>query len=154
MASVRQTLIQDLFLARLAAIQIADGYVTDAGSHVFFGVTPGFGPDDPPAAIVVVVGDDARVQNPRKVVWAQVPIEVQCLVTIDTSRIAEPGIVIEEMLTDVERAIEQVDEAMAGSDKRSLEVGPVRTLGREPGSTSVGVGITYLLKYARPWGTP
>lgn len=154
MPSVRQALIQDLVLDRLAAIQVADGFNTDAGATVFFGMAPDMGLDDPPAALAVIVGDDARQQNPSKFVQVVVPIEIQGLVSVDRTRIAEPGIVREELLADVEKAMELSDGTQQVGLKKNLEAGPVRAFNREPGSTFIGFGITYLLRYGRPWGAP
>lgn len=154
MASLRQALLEQLYRARLQAIQIADGYATDAGSHVFLGEAPIFGTDDPPAAIAIVVGDDELLKAQGKAIFIRLPVEIQCLATVERERLSEPWAVIEEMLGDVKKAMEQDDELLHGNDKRTLARGVTRVLPREPGTTSVGAGITYTLGYQELWGQP
>lgn len=154
MASLRQTLLEQLYRARLQAIQIANGYATDAGSHVFLGEATGFGSDDALTAIVIVVGDDELVKAQGRAIFLRLPVEIQCLATVEPGRLSEPWAVIEEILGDVKKAMEQDDELLHGNDKRSMARGVTRVLPREPGSTSVGAAITYTLGYQEFWGQP
>lgn len=152
--SVRQTLLEGLFRTRLQAIQVDDGYFTDAGSNVFLGEAPRFGPDDAATALAIVVADDELLKAQGKAIFLRLPVEIQCLATVEPDRLSEPWKVIEEMLADVKRAMEQDDELLHGNDKRSLARGVTRVLPRESGTTSVGVGITYVLGFQELWGQP
>jgi len=148
-ASTRQTRLEEL-RARLQGISVAGGYATDAGAEVFMGEAPAMGENDPDVAIAMIIGDDVG-RRQGKAIFVTLPIEVQAIAKVDLD---EPWAAIEAVLGDIHKAIEVDDETMHVNDKRGLEVGTTRTMPREPGSLSVGVGVTYVLSYARAWGQP
>lgn len=148
--SNRQELIEAL-VDRLEAIQVVGGYQTDAGLHVFTHETVELGPDDPNEAIAMVINDDdPRYQAMQ--IFTKVPIEIQALAKVTTSQQAYMR--VEAILADIKRAIEQADRTVGKLVQSQLERGVTRTLPREPGSQTVGVGITYICPMTEVWGNP
>jgi len=150
MPSTRQTFLEDVFRARLKTIRVTDGFNTDAGETVFLGEVADLGPDDPDTALAIVPGDiEVRRDQARKL-FVQLPVEIQLVAKVSLD---EPWVRIEQMLADVQKAIEVDDELIHGGE-RSLTYGSERVLPREAGMTTTGAGITYLATWARKWGTP
>lgn len=137
---------------RLAAITVANGYVTDAGQAIFVNETPTLGPDDPDAAIAVLIGDDQiRAAQPGKKLLIALPITVQALVKADLD---DAWLTAEGVLADVKQAIEQDDLTLGGLAEQEIQRGQTRTVPREPSNTTVGVAIGYVAHYAEQWGNP
>lgn len=145
--SNRQELLE-AFKTRVSAIAKADGFQTDAGLTVFLGDTPALGPDDPPEAIAIVVGDDeTRYQGEQ--VLIRLPV---LLVALVKAELEEPWAAIEAILADLKTAVEKPGRTLCGVVK--IERGVTRTLPREMGSTTVGAALTYWCPYVECWGNP
>jgi hypothetical protein len=149
MATTRQAFLESVFLARLQTILQTNGFNTDAGEHVQLGEVIDLGEDDPDAAIAIVPGD-AVVRRQGLKVFVALPVEIQVVVRVD---VTGSWVKVEEMLADVQKAIEVNDELIHGGE-RSLEYVTERVLPREAGMTTTGAGITYVCSWARKWGTP
>lgn len=150
----RRELILEAIVARLEAIAVSHDtieFATNAGASVHLGAAPGFGPDDPTQAIVVVAGDDeAAFQGEGFLV--RLPIGIQAIVSADLSA---PYASAEAVLADIKRAIELTDRTLGGLVAwNGLERGVTRTLQRDEGSTFVGVEIEYSAHYTEGWGAP
>lgn len=146
-AGVRQQVLAAIE-ARLLVILRANGYQTDAGVAVYLGEAPPLGPDDPPAAIAIVVRDDIP-SDQGDVVHVVQPLELQALANVSCQR---PWQTVEAVLADLTRAIEIEDRGAGGLLVRDLVRGRTRTLLREVGTTTVGVGREYRVTYAERWG--
>lgn len=144
--SSRRQAVLEAVVARLQAIEVANGYATDAGQTVFLGEAPALGPDDPPVAIAVVARDTQPAPNRFEVL----PIEIQAIAKADLN---QPYMAAETVFSDVARAMELTDRTLGGLVK-DIEIGPTRLLPRDDGSTAVGTSIVYELSYVRVWGTP
>lgn len=146
--------ILDVLRTRLAAIQIANGFQTDAGEAVFTHEAPPLGPDDPAAAIAIIVGDDEIVKQTEGL-FLKLPVEIQAIARVDdASELNAAYETAESVLADVKKAIELADRGLGRRLRTYLERGSTRTLIREPGSETVGVGVTYRLPYQEVWGNP
>jgi hypothetical protein len=146
----RRQLILEALKARAEKIRIADGYQTDAGLTVHLHEAPAFGEDDPETAIAMVVADDELKWHGNKA-FIVLPIEFQALA------VASPDVpwgALEAILADIKMAIELPDRTVDGLAAAYMERGTTRTLGREPGVESVGVGVQYLVPYREAWGNP
>lgn len=155
----RRELILERIVSRLEAISLSHdtiAFATDAGQAVFLGEMPGFGPDDPPYAIVVTVGDD-EVAYEGEAFLIQMPIGVQAVVPAD---LAKPYMASEAVAADIKRAIELPDDVDGGRTLggllawHGLERGSTRVLQREPGSTFVGSEVQYGAPYREGHGHP
>lgn len=146
-----RTEIETVLLERLAAITVTGGYHSDAGAAVFVGDVPMLGPDDPDAAIAVVPGDD----NPRST-QEQVAIEWPIhLFAIAKDSLAQAWALVESQLEDLKKAIEKDDAVVGRANAKALiRRGSTRTIPREPGTTIVGVSLTYWVSYTEVWGNP
>jgi len=136
---------------RLGAISVANGFRTDAGLLLFMGEDVELGPDDGMSAIAVGVRpDEVRYQGEN--VTSVVPVEVAALVK---ASIEFPLLVLEDVIGDIKRAVEQPDRTLGGLlVQRGLERGSVRPLDREPGSETVGAVVEYSMTMAEAWGNP
>src|SRR3972149_10574553 len=142
--SKRQAALADL-VKRLSFILVEKGYNTDAGLHIFLGELPKFGPDDPPAAITIIVGDDSP-ETSGGTVRTRVPFEVQAIVPADMTA---PTLAIEKLVADIKEAVEieadgSVDRYLGVIDgkpaplSQGLQRGAIRSIRREPGRGDVG----------------
>lgn len=147
--SKRQQILAE-FVSRLATIRTANGYNTEAGATIFSGEAPQFGPDDPTTALALVVGDDETGYQGENVKcdW---PIDVQGFVRATS----DPATVIEELISDIKRAVEQPDRTLGGLlVPRGIERGNTRALKRETGSEYVGAAVEYRVTFCEKWGAP
>lgn len=149
MASTRQQILE-VVIARLERITRDNGYDTDAGAAVRLGEAPAFGPDDPDEAIAVLLDDD-RPGKSMEQVFIELPVAIAALARPD---LAAPWVVVEQVLSDVKRAMEQTDRTLGGLLHRRMERGTTRTLPREEGSLVVGATVTYICPYVEVWGAP
>jgi hypothetical protein len=152
--SVRQDILAEI-LSRVATIDVSQGFQTDAGRQVFFGESPQLGPDDPEAAIAVVVRDDFSTdqsgfgEGEDGISVALLPIEIQGVVKAD---LEQPWVTVEQIISDIKRAVETSDRGLGGLLAVALARGRTRTQHREPGSTIVGASIEYRAIVAESWG--
>lgn len=163
--SLRYRIIEAI-QTRLAYITVAHGYHTDAGEHIFKGEAPTFGPDDPPAALAIVVGADTVVQQKGSRTITDVPIEIQACVPVD---LTDPLLAVEDIIADIRQAIEVEGNNPAplapgdASIDRSLDAlctpkgfrrGSTRPIAREPGATYGGAACEYIAQIDETWGRP
>lgn len=152
----RREAILDALKARLEAISTASGFNTNAGASVHLGEAPPFGPDDPQAAIVMVVEDDEVVFQGLGL-QITLPISLQAVVA-SSATVVELGLAYrtaEAILGDIKTAVELSDRTLGGMvGGTGLERGVTQTLKREPGSEFVGVAIQYRARYHESWGNP
>jgi hypothetical protein len=149
--SIRQAILTEL-LARVTAIQVANGFSTDAGLIVLFGETPMLGPDDPPAAIAVIVGDDQSPDPSANLgddILTQVPVDIQAIARADVD---QPWLTVEAIIADIKRAIETARSHARRTADADLQRGRTRTLSREPGATCIGASVQYAPIYLETWG--
>lgn len=150
MASARRQLILEALRDRLALITVEHGFNTDAGATLFTGETPELGEGDPEVAIALLVRDE-EPQFQGENILTRLPIEIQALAKADLN---DPYLVAEQILGDIKRAVELDDRTLGGLVRRQLERGVTRTLTRQPGSVTVGVGVLYVAPYVEKWGHP
>ena len=147
--STRQQII-DAVKARLEAIRQGATFQTDAGYVVYVNESPALGPDDPDTAIAVAIGDDIPQWHGEQVLLT-LPMEINA---VASDQIRDAWRAVEPVLADIKRAIELEDRFLGGLLKYRLSRHSTRTLPRDEGSTTVGVGITYHFEYAEVWGQP
>ena len=147
---IRRQEILTVLRDRLETIAIAAGYQTDAGENVFLGELPALGEDDPDVALAIVVGDEVP-QYQGEQLFVRLPFELH---TIAKADLDEPWLTVEQLIADVKRAIEQPDRTLGGLVRRMIEREAVRTVPREPGSTTVGAMVVYVAPYLEAWGDP
>jgi hypothetical protein len=153
--SKREDALNDL-RERLSKISIENGFVTDAGKAIFMGDAPQLGPNDPWAAIAVIVGPDSP-ETTGGLVRTTVPIEVQAIVRAE---LEDAVMAAEAVIADIKRAveIEGIDahrsRSLKGTLPLGLERGQTTWLRRQDGSTFAGAGITYNASFEERWGQP
>jgi len=152
--STRQAILTEV-LRRVAEIAVVNGYQTDAGMTVFAGDLPALGPDDPDAAIALMVRNDQAVETggygeqEDGITVTVLPIELQAVVKADST---QPWVSVEAVLADIRQAVETSDRSLGGLLTLPLKRGGMRAFHREPGSTVVGAGVPYLATFAESWG--
>ena len=141
--------ILDAMAARLSAITIANGYETNAGQALYIGAAPELSENDPPAGIAIVPLDTTtREDGP---IWETFPLDIQAIAYAD---LEQPWIAVELVIGDIKRAIEQEDRTLSSILKGDLDRNSTKTLERQPGSKTVGAGVTYVCSFVEPWGNP
>ena len=147
----REDLI-DRFRARLAEIQTANDFFTNAGARLYIDEVPTLGPDDPPDAIVLLVGDDTVRYSENEKTLIELPIDISAIVRVD---VADGWRTREWILADIKKAIELQDRTLGGllgSSQKNLKRSTTRSMRREVGSTVMGTTVRYLVTYGEPWG--
>jgi len=146
---------QDIFVnlrARLAEIQVANGYNTDAGLHILMGEVPHETLDDAAASLAVTVRDDEPGSQLEQVV---VTLAVQVHGTMKVLDTAAPLDSIEALVADIKTAVEQPDRTLGGTlVARGITRGSTQVFERSAGSEVVAVAVTYNLVFAEAWGNP
>ncbi|KKM81663.1 hypothetical protein LCGC14_1327480 [marine sediment metagenome] len=157
MAASRRRLILEEFRTRLQKIQTNNGFLTDAGDTIFLGEHVTLGPDDPDTALAIVVEEDFRKPSSQGMgsgalaaVEITLPVSVHALAKADLD---EPLLAQEDVIDDIERAIELADRTLGGL-VGELTQGSVTPLEREEGSTVVGAAVAYSVVYSKKWGDP
>jgi hypothetical protein len=149
--STKRQLILEALKGRVEAIQVVDGFATDAGLSVLLGERPMLGPDDPETAIAILVFNSVVKAQGHKL-FIGLPIGLAAIAKADLDA---PSVAIEAILGDIKRAVELEDTTLGGLLLRSFERGPERTMDRaETGTTTVGVMVMYDLSYCETWGKP
>jgi hypothetical protein len=148
----RRLFILRALSARVAVITVDNGFATDIGKAVYLGEGVELGDDDPAQVVAVVPGEDSTPFTGENVLvkW---PVTIQALVKVSLD---DPTAAIEMALGDIKRAVELDDRTLGGLLTRGqrLTRGATRTVFRQPGSTTAGVGITYLAPFLEQWGNP
>lgn len=158
---MRRARILQALLARLQVITLANGFATDAGQQLFMGAVPNLGPDDPPAAIAIVVQPDV-IQAQQNNIKLRLQTDIVVVNRMDPGSAASWNagwMLVEDMLGDVKRAMELEDRTLggllvAGNNSLGLERGTTDPYQREPGSPVMGFLITYICPYVEAWGDP
>jgi hypothetical protein len=146
----RARIVEEIY-RRLRTIRQVDGFETDCGETAAIGEVAELGPDDPAQAIRLAIGDEeVRWQTAGKALLVTLPFSVRALSRAKT----DPWTAIEAMVGDIKRAVEVGDPFTVGVPNVVFERGPVMTLEREPGSVTVGAGVTYRVAYKESWGAP
>lgn len=135
---------------RLRRISTANGFHTEAGLLVLLGEQPTLGPDDPDAAIAIMVSADEPGYQGEHVV-TRLPIEVQALAKADLDQV---WVTIEEVIEDIKKAVETDHTLGDRLLSRGLERGSTRPLDREESSTTIGAAVEYRLLFKELWGAP
>lgn len=144
----RRLQILSSLAARVAVITVANGYPTDAGLRIYIGAAPELAEGDPPDAIAIVPRDDAPSEPNYQ--WVRLPVEIQAL----GKAAADSYIALEVLIGAIKVAIELEDRTLGSLLTGFMLRGPTRTLEREPGSTTIGLAVTYFCSYVEPWGDP
>lgn len=154
MASKRQSVLVAL-VDRLSVITVDGGFETDAGRQVFINESPDLGPDDPVTAVAIVSREDVATWQGGKLLirW---PVEFHALAKVtDPQEAWRASIEAEAVAADIKRAIELDDRTIGGLlVNRGLERTTTRILPREPGGTTVGAAVGYVLELTETWGNP
>lgn len=150
-ASARKQILETV-LSRLAAITRANGYETDAGQSVIVGEIA-IGPDDVDAAIAVVPGETGPLSQRQLSKAAEtLPIQIAALARVlDWQDYARAWMRAEDVLSDIKAAVEQADRTLGGL-AIDITRGPVQTLERGEGQTTIGCAVTYEVTLATAWG--
>lgn len=149
--STRKQILQ-VVLARLARISRVNGFATDAGQSVIVGEIA-IGPDDVDTAIAVVPGETGPLSQRQLHKAAEtLPVQVAALARVSGwDDYANAWMRAEDVLSDIKAAIEQSDRELGGL---AIDIvrGPVLTLERGEGQTTIGCAVTYEITYATAWG--
>ncbi len=151
MPTIREGLVA-WFEDQLATIRIANGFQTDAGQKVFAGEAPELGESDPEAAMALLLEDEETLwQRGGTAAIVKLPFTISAIAKAD---LEAPWRTVEQVLSDVRKAVEIEDRTLGGILNNALERTGIRTLKREAGSTTVGVAVTYTATFKEGWGTP
>lgn len=129
---------------------------TNAGAAVLVGEALSLGDGDPDQLIALVVGDSE--ESPRGDVGARlfdsrVPVSIQCYARVSTAGTGWQK--VEEMLADVQRAVEDDDRSVNGFClPEGLERVAVRAATRPEGHAFAGGSVEYVLAFENEWGAP
>ncbi len=138
------------FKRRLQQIEQSNGYLTNVGQVIAVGEAYQLGPDDPPAALAMVILDEDRLPARGDIkISFHLPIEVIVLVKPDLDDVIGS---IEDGIQDVKQAIERGDRQFGGILDNTLRRGIIRTLPRESGSQTCGAIIPYTLPISEAYG--
>jgi hypothetical protein len=146
---------------RLGYIQVAKGFNTDAGLHIFVGEWPRLGPDDAREVLAIAVGDETIEVTDSRII-SKLPVEVWALVPGETEN---PQLAIEDIITDIKQAVEVEENPTQtralgmmeagvpiGTTPKGLSRGVTRSLRRSEGSSFVGAAVEYELTFEESWG--
>lgn len=156
MASKRRAILE-AGLARLAAIRVDDGFNTDAGNSVALNDVPELGKDDPDVTVAILVPTDEVTKQVGRKLFIELPIEIQGIAKIAPTVPGanwHPWLEAEDVLEDIKRAWELDDMTFGGLLNGDMERIETENAEREPGTTTVGISIRYLLRYSECWGQP
>jgi len=136
-----------VIITRLSAISTGSGYNTDAGSQVYAGVR--YFQDDSTFPLITVFSGD---EIPEKLTYnryrAERAVNVECYVQ-DAST---PTVSIEELIEDVQKAIELPDTTLGGAVEVIDYAGISEVEPSEAGSDITAARINYVLTYSRDYG--
>lgn len=149
-APSRRRMLLEAFRLRLEKITGGASFETDAGTRLFINETPAYGPTDPETAISMGIGDETVTFQQGKFLMA-LPLIVIALARADMD---DPMVAAEQVLADIQRAIELTDRTFGGLVSHELLLVGTQTAELPEGATTVGVQITYLAQYERSWGNP
>jgi len=137
----------DAVITRLQAILVSGGYNTDAGGQVYNGVR--FFQDDQIFPILTVFSGDEVVEKLTYNDWRlERTVNIEGYVKDATT----PTTSLEQLIEDIQRAIEQSDTTMGGLVEMIDYTGVEEIDPPEAGSDIAGVRVTYLFTYRRTYG--
>lgn len=139
--------------ARCARITVANGFRTNAGSHLFLNQDPSWSDNDPDEGIAIIVGFEALGWQGGRVA-VTLPINVQAVVR--ETNLDEPWDRVEDVIFDIKKAMEPDDDPdrTLGGLAIEIERGPIQTLELEQGSEFTGAQVPYPVLYHEGWGQP
>jgi len=144
--------IIDALLDRLRSITTANGFETDAGLYVSYGLTP-LTDSDPFPRIALTVGETQTLAQGKKIL-RRLPIAVDF---IDRATKDDPLRPVEAGLGDMKRALFVANDKMLGgllAEPEGLQAGEERHRETEPGSAFVGCQIDAFATYVEVYGAP
>lgn len=136
-----------VIITRLQAIATGSGYNTDAGSQVFSGVRY-FSDDETFPIVTVFTGDEITEKIMARAYRSERSVNIECFVQDN----ATPTVSIEELIEDIQRALEQADHTLGGLVHQLDYTGISEIDPPEAGSDISGVRITYAFEYDRNYG--
>lgn len=146
----RRSKILTTFIARLAAITVANGFATNAGQKIYQNYTPELtSKDEPDAALALLIDEDRHEQHGDKLL-IELPLMVCSLVKVSLD---DPLSLSEAVIGDIKKAVE-IDTHLNGLLRDYMERGSTQTLERQAGSVTVGSVVPYVLPYSEKWGDP
>ncbi len=131
------------------SVLVERGFATDVGQRVYLGEAPQLGPDDPDAAVALLLGEQPGDLGLN--VFTEIPLECQAHAKADLDA---AWLTVENVIGDIKRAVELADRSLGGLVLQQLRRGPVKAIQREPGSTTIGASVTYLAQFKEAWGAP
>lgn len=134
-------------IARLKLILVAGGYNTNAGNQVNAGVR--FFQDDQTFPILTVFSGQEFVE---KLTYNSYRSERTINIEGYVQDAATPTISVEELIEDIQRAIEQPDITLGGLVEVVDYTGIDEIDPPERGSDLAGVRVTYLISFRRVYG--
>lgn len=148
--------ILEALVERLQAVrangQAASGatYETDAGLAVYVGERPELGESDPAVAVAVLPQeDDTEAIGQQLAFMVRLPVAIEAIASVELD---QPYLAAVAVVADIKRAIE--GERTLGGLVSEIRRGATAVVPREPGTTTVGVAVTYQLTFKEPWGNP
>lgn len=134
-------------IARLQTILVVSGYNTDAGNQVSAGIR--YGQDDTTFPwLAVFSGDEVVEKKTINTYRSERTVNIEAYVQ-DAST---PTISIEELIEDVQQAMEQSDISLGGLVEVLDYTGIEEIEMPAAGSNIASVRITYLISYQRAYG--
>lgn len=137
----------DEIISRLEAINISSGYNTDAGNQVYAGVRV-FQDDMSFPIVAVFTGSEFVEKLTYNSYRAERTINVECYV----KDLITQSIRLEQLIEDVQQAMEQADVSLGGLVEVLDYTGIEEIELPDGGSNIAGVRITYLITYQRQYG--
>lgn len=158
MATIAQQIVGK-FLDRLRAILIADGYNTDMGATVKHDRVD-LEHDDNRLTVFAEAEVPAPVQSGGRLISARLQVLIEAKIPVpDGASDTAAGDLVEALVEDIQRAVEQPDQTFGG-----LAPGKLAYLGRtttprypsaqELGPRSAHVRVLYSVGYNRRYGNP
>lgn len=137
----------DEIISRLEAILTASGYNTDAGNQVSAGIR--YFQDDTTFPLLAVFSGDEVVE---KLLYDTYRSERTVNIEAYVQDASTPTISIEELIEDVQQAMEQSDISLGGLVEVLDYTGIEEIEQPAAGSDIASVRITYLISYQRQYG--
>lgn len=138
----------EAIVARLETIQQAAGYNTDAGFQVYAGVRY-FNDDETFPIVAVFTGDETVEKLTYNKYRSGRSVNIEGYVKDDSTATVS----IEQLIEDVQRAVESDDESLGGVVNVLDYTGIEEIEQPEAGSDIAGVRITYIFEFDREYGS-
>lgn len=135
-------------VARLEAISVVGGYNTDAGDQVHLG-RRGFDAESDTFPLLSVFSGAEQVE---RLTAGRYRCTREIRITGYVDDTTTPTVALEELVEDVQRAVEQADETLGGLVHSLEYTGLDEPEPRDDGGTVSGVVVTYSIEYDREYG--